>query len=122
MVSVNFEVPDKWVENADEMDVSVKEYVCRMVRAGRRQFGYDHSPEETPAETKSLNIDEHNSMEDDLKEWVHQNLSTTTGTSESELVNLLEEDIVEAADALCDEGRAKYRRTGGGWLKVNEDE
>lgn len=122
MVSVNFEVPDEWVENANEMDVSVKEYVCRMVRAGQRQFGYDYSPAETPAETKSLKIDEHSSIEDDLKEWVYKNLSTGTGTGESELVDLLKDDIVESADALCDEGRAKYRRTDGGWLKVTEDE
>ncbi|MDG5762072.1 DUF5805 domain-containing protein [Natronococcus sp. A-GB1] len=122
MVKVSFEVPDEWVEAADDMDVSVKEYCSRMIRAGRRQFGYDYTPKETPVQPKSLNIDDTASMEDELKEWVYRNLSTTKGYDEEELLGLLEDDIIEAADNLCDEGRAKYRRTSGGWLKVDIDE
>ncbi len=122
MVKVNFEVPDEWAKAANDMDVSVTEYCSRMIRAGRRQFGYDYTPEETPAQPKSLNLDETSSIEDELQEWVYQNLSTTKGHDEKELLSLLEEDIIEAADDLCDEGRAKYRRTSGGWLKVSSDE
>lgn len=38
-------VPESWHSDADEMGISVSEYIRRMARAGRRQWGYDHTEE-----------------------------------------------------------------------------
>ena len=124
MTTAYLEVPDAWVEAADQMDVSVNEYVRRMCRAGRRQFGYDYDSSETPSEPKGLKLesDSTTDIKSELKEWVHQNLSVDSAIDIEDLVDLLEGDLVQAADELCDEDRAKYRRTEGGYLKEVDDE
>ncbi len=123
MTSTNLEVPETWVEAADEMGISTAEYVRRMTQAGRRQFGYDYEASETPVEPKGIKIDGKNSsgIENQLKQWVLRNLSVRDAIDIEELVGLLEQDIVEVADELCDEGQAKYRRSEGGYLKVKNE-
>ncbi|ELY95120.1 hypothetical protein C483_02111 [Natrialba hulunbeirensis JCM 10989] len=124
MTKAYFEVPDEWTEAADEMDASVAAYCRKMVRAGRRQFGYDYEPHEVPVSQKTLKTDDQVDPGADgvLEDFVLRNLSTETGQDEEDIAELLEEEIASAADRLVEQGQAKYRRSQGGWLKVIEDE
>jgi len=116
------DIPDEWVEEADQRDLSLGEYGRRMIRAGRRQFGHDYEPSETPATPKTLKLDEStgSEVETQLKSWIHANLSTDQALDIEDLLGLLEGDLAELADDLCDENRAKYRRSAGGYIKTDE--
>lgn len=124
MVMTQMEVPDEWVENADERDISCSQYIMRMARAGKRQFGYEYDPSETPVQPKTLKLDDEAASEVDaeLKRWILTNLSTTDSQDVDDLVGLLSDEIAELADELCDEGKAIYRPSKGGYLKVDNDE
>jgi len=118
------DVPDEWVKEADARDLSLSEYGKRMIRAGRRQFGHNYTPEKTLATPKTLKLDDStgSEIETQLKAWIHANLSTDDAQDVDELVDLLEDDLATLADELCDEQKAKYRRSRGGYLKtpINE--
>jgi hypothetical protein len=116
-------IPDEWVEEADQRDLSLGEYGRRMIRAGRRQFGHDYEPSETPATPKTLKLDEStgSEVETQLKAWIHANLSTDQALDIEDLLDLLEDDLAELADELCDENKAKYRRSEGGYIKINDE-
>lgn len=124
MTGATVELPDEWVKAADERDISCREYVERMARAGRRQFGFEYDPAETPAQPKTLkrNDDTATNVDEELKQWILTNLSTTDAQDVDELVDLLNDEIAELADELCDDGKAIYRRSKGGYLKVDGDE
>jgi len=124
MVTINMEAPDDWVEAADERDISVVEYTRRMVRAGQRQFGIDYEASETPAEPQTLKLDEttRSDIDTQLKHWIHANLSVDNAHDIEDLIELLDDDLSRVADDLCDEGKAKYRRSEGGYLKIPVDE
>jgi len=123
MKNINIDAPDEWIKEADERDLSNREYGKRMIRAGRRQFGIDYDSTETPVNPKTLKLDENTSseIEAQLKDWIHTNLSTDEAQDIEDLVDLLEGDIAKLADELCDEGKAKYRRSKGGYLKHSDD-
>lgn len=117
-------IPDEWAEAADERDLSAREYIRRMARAGRRQFGYEYSPEETPAQPKTLKLDDNGAtdVDESLKQWISNNLSTSDAQDVDDLVDLLSGEIAQLADELCDDDEAIYRRSEGGYLKVDSDE
>lgn len=118
------DVPDEWVKEADARDLSLSEYGKRMIRAGRRQFGHNYTPEKTLATPKTLKLDDStgSEIETQLKAWIHANLSTDDAQDVDELVDLLEDDLATLADELCDEQKAKYRRSRGGYLKTPTNE
>jgi len=70
------DVPDEWLKEADERNLSRSEYAKRMIRGGRRQFGHDYAPNETPATPNTLKLDEStgSEIETQLKAWIHANL------------------------------------------------
>ncbi|MBX0287904.1 hypothetical protein EGH22_16335 [Halomicroarcula sp. F28] len=116
------DVPDEWVEEADRRNLSLGEYGRRMIRAGRRQFGHDYEPAATPTDPKTLQLDAstRSEVETQLKTWIHTNLSTDQALDIEDLLDLLEDDLAELADELCDENKAKYRRSAGGYIKTDE--
>jgi hypothetical protein len=118
------EVPDEWVKEADERDLPLTEYTNRMVRAGRRQFGHDYAPEETPTTPNTLKLDDStgSEIETQLKAWIHANLSTDDAQDIDDLIALLEDDLAKLADELQDENKAEYRRSQGGYLKLSTDD
>jgi hypothetical protein len=122
MPRTTIEVPDEWAVAAEESDVSLAEYCRRMARAGRRQFGYDYEPTTTPTDGQTLDwgSDSHPSS-DAIERFVYRNLGEKEGRDATELVDLIEEDIVAAADALVADGRAKYRRSRGGWIRASDE-
>jgi hypothetical protein len=124
MTSVQiYDVPDEWIEEADQRDISLSEYGSRMIRAGRRQFGHDYAPSETPATPNTLTLDEGtgSEIEAQLKAWIHKNLSTDQALDIEDLLDLLEDDMAELADELQDENKAEYRRSKGGYIKITDE-
>lgn len=117
-------IPEEWAQEAKEQDISLAEYCRRMARAGRRQFGYDYaSPEEVP-EVKTLKNEEGSAsqVDEELKRWIYTNLSVDEAQNIDELLELLEDDLLQLADELQEDGRAKYLPSQGGYLKVKRDE
>lgn len=124
MARVNFEVPDEWVAAADERNLPIKEYCHRMIRAGRRQFGAEYAIERSSSNSQTLKLNETGSKTDvdaEMKQWILTNLSTDEAYDVEDLVDLLEDDLAELADSLCDEGKAKYRRSQGGYIKTTDE-
>lgn len=124
MTHAYFEVPEEWVEAADERNLPIKEYCRRMIRAGRRQFGAEYAVEESPATPQSLKLDStepQTDIEATLEQWIYQNLSTDQALDVEDLLDLLQDDLTEIADGLCDQGKAKYRRSEGGYIKINDE-
>ena len=124
MKNARFEVPDEWIEAADERDISIKEYCHRMIRAGRRQFGAPYAIDESPADPQTLKRDSTESQTDidaTLEQWILQNLSTDEAIDIEQLLELLQDDLVELADNLCEQNKAKYRRSEGGYIKTHNE-
>jgi hypothetical protein len=95
-----------------------------MARAGKRQFGYEYDPAETPAQPKTLKFDDDaaSDVDAELKQWILTNLSTTDSQDVDDLVGLLSDEIAELADELSDESKAIYRPSKVGYLKVDDNE
>ncbi|WP_434531921.1 DUF5805 domain-containing protein (plasmid) [Haloarcula sp. NS06] len=94
-----------------------------MVRAGRRQFGHDYEPSETPATPQTLKLDGStgSEVETHLKAWIHKNLSTDDAQDVDELVALLENDFTGLLSDLMNEGKAQYEPREEGYLKVTDE-
>lgn len=123
---VHPKVPKHWEDDAEEIDVSLPEYVRRMARAGRRQWGFVHTEE---PDTPQLNVDE--SMAEsttdasgsavDLQDAILRVLSTTDGLDEAELTELVLDDlqsqIEQELQELKDADEVDYHLDKGGWVK-----
>lgn len=115
--------PQEWTDEAEEMGIAKTEYLRRMIRAGRLQWGYDH---ETEPENEHVQLYERDTPQPiDVKlaieEIVRRNLSTTAGIDDEEIVELvlddLEQTTLELLEELKDQGEADYAPTKGGWVK-----
>lgn len=117
------DIPDEWVEEADQRNLSLGEYGRRMIRAGQRQFGHDYEPSETPATPKTLKLHEStgSEVETQLKAWIHQNLSTDDAQDVDDLIELLENDFNGLLSDLMNEGKAQYEPKEEGYLKVTDE-
>lgn len=120
--TIGINVPQEWVEEADDSDVSRSEWFRRLVRAGRRQWGYDHVEE---PDEPGMNLDEpssDNDSIDDLEAAILRNLSTSEGVDQEELAELLLDDLQEqmetALQSLKDDGKVDIDLTKGGWVKT----
>lgn len=115
-------VPEEWAADAESMGVSLSEYVRRMARAGRRQWGYDHV---TDADEPHVQFDENRLSTDEetitiIREMAIRNLSAKDGITEEELADLItrdiEQEIADQLEQLMQEGEVKYSPTLGGWV------
>lgn len=119
MARTTIRVPDEWADDAREMDVSLAEYCRRMARAGRRQFGV---AEQQQSADDRLDVDEGDYERTvAVEKLVYERLRPDRGRDVSELVDLIEDDIVAAADALVADGQVKYRASEGGWMRVTDE-
>lgn len=122
-LATQIDMPPEWVEDANEMDVSRAEYLRRMVRAGRRQWGYDHTrePENPHVQLQEPGTQDTVNVRSMLKHTILRNLSTTDGIDEAELIDLVTGDLEEITDEVLDElkeeGEADYSSRKGGWVK-----
>jgi hypothetical protein len=114
-------VPEGWREEADEMDVSVAEYVRRMCRAGRLQWGYDHLEEPEKKGLKHTETDSSKELAEALQAAILRNLSTEDGLKEGELADVLFEEMIDELGVhlqdLKEDGMADYNPREGGWVK-----
>lgn len=113
-------VPEEWASDAEEMGVSLSEYVRRMVRAGRRQWGYDHVED---ADEPHVQFEETQpAAQNDLgiEELILRNLSTTDGIEQGDLADLITADIDteigNALEELMGRDEVEYSPTQGGWV------
>lgn len=115
MARTTIEVPDEWAVAAEESDVPLAEYCRRMVRAGRRQFGNEGG------DTDETETAERITDRSPAERLVAQKLDSDTGRDVDDLLNALEADVTEAADALVEAGEAKYRHARGGWIETTDE-
>jgi hypothetical protein len=119
MAKTTVEVPDEWADAAEEMDISLAEYCRRMARVGRRRGSVvkTHTETERAAEYDSVQGFDG----DGMKQLVYEYLTEDCGRDTRDLLDAIEDDIGEAADELVSAGRAKYRRSQGGWLRATDE-
>lgn len=122
-VQIQTRVPEEWRDEADELEVTLAEYVRMMVRSGRRDWGFEHMEEpdqphvKVEEETKTAG-EQINAI---VKDAIVRNLSTDDGTSEDELIEIilhdLEGQIGQILNELASEGVVRYDPVEGGWVK-----
>lgn len=114
----------EWAEHADELDMSLSEFVRSMVQAGRRGFTDDRSNVESssnvkPSATPSSNA---NPEGKGLEDRVADILSEEGFADWDELVAALTDDFEERLEATLQEmqadGRVQYSGRSGGYTLV----
>ena len=108
------EQKEVWREHADEMDMSLSEFVRAMVQGGRRGFAQTETePDEEPASETSTPGGR------DLERRVHAALESGP-RSWDELVQAVvgdvEDDLEETLDDLQDRNRVRYSGRDGGYV------
>lgn len=120
---IYLEIPQAWVEDADAMGISKVEWARRMVRCGRRQWGFDHveEPDYPHLKLEQSAKDPTEDVEDVIDDAIVRNLSTTKGISEDELLEFvvgdLEDQFSNRLEALLDAGQIDYSPSKGGLIK-----
>ncbi|ELZ46169.1 hypothetical protein C464_11228 [Halorubrum coriense DSM 10284] len=112
------EQKDVWRDHADELDMSLSEFVRTMVQAGRRGFAPAESPErEEPASEPS------DPRGHDLKSGVREALESGP-RSWDELVEAVvgdvEDELEATLDELQDRNRVRYSGRDGGYVLTDE--
>ena len=112
------EQKEVWRDHADELDMSLSEFVRTMVQAGRRGFApTDESDREEPA-SEAADPRDH-----DLETRVHAALESGP-CSWDELVEAVVGDVEDELEATLDElqGRDRVRYSGreGGYVLTDE--
>jgi hypothetical protein len=120
---VGFELPEEWEKDKEEMGVSAAEWVRRMVRLGRRQYGLPYDPEEVPAEMASIKTENDETADSDyVREFLLANLSTDEYLEIEELLDLIGKDIDKEIKSMEREGIAESRYGEGAKLSDNYQE
>lgn len=104
-----------WKEDAEEMDMSLSEFVRCMVQAGRRGFDTatvgQEATTETASEDRLVGLDE-----EALRERIHAMLARVDHLTYEEIVLLvtgdLEREVADALMALQSENEAVHTREG----------
>jgi hypothetical protein len=121
--NVSFELPEEWEKDKEEMGVSAAEWVRRMVRLGRRQYGLPYDPEEVPAEMASIKTENDETADSDyVREFLLANLSTDEYLEIEELLDLIGKDIGKELKSMEREGIAESRYDEGAKLSDNYQE
>lgn len=116
-------LPPEWVEDANDMGVSNAEWARRMIRAGRRQWGYDWTEE---AEVPHIQADTTPSDPSEeakviIKDAILRNLAADEGLSRDEILDLVAQDvermILESLEKLMDEEEVQNRPSKGGFIR-----
>lgn len=111
---------EEWERDKEEMGISGNEWVRRMVRLGRRQYGYPYDPEEIPDMPSIKTREDQEDEEDLIQQFLLANLSKNEFTSLEDLISLLEQEIEESAKDLERRGIVESSFSEGGF-KLNEN-
>lgn len=123
MPRMHLAIPDEWAEDADRMDLQNTEWARRMIRAGRRQWGFDHveEPDYPHMKMEHSAKDPTRDVEKLLEDAIRRNLAKEKGIDESELYELvmgdLEEQFSSRLEDLLQEGEIDYSPGKGGLVK-----
>lgn len=102
---VAFDMPEEWERDKEEMGVSGVEWVRRMVRLGRRQYGLPYDPEEVPTDMVSIKTENDETDDSDyVREFLLANLSTDEFSEIEELLDLIGKDIDKELKSMEREG------------------
>lgn len=112
---------DEWVEHADELDMSLSEFVRSMVQSGRRGFGPatgEHDATGTTGATDSAPVE----SQGDHRERLLDALAGAGYLSWGELVDRtigdVEADLEAELQALLDENLVEHSPRNGGYRRI----
>ena len=112
------EQKDVWRDHADELDMSLSEFVRTMVQAGRRGFAPDDSPPREEPASEPSDRGGH-----DLESGVREALESGP-RSWDELVDAVvgdvEDELEATLDELQDRNRVRYSGRDGGYVLTDE--
>lgn len=100
---------DEWHDHADELDMSLSEFVRTMVQAGRRGF-----LDEVGSTAESDGFDDRvlAALTEEPRSWDDLRESLVAG---------VEDDLEAALTRLQDDGRVRYSGRDGGYTIVDDD-
>ncbi|MFB6137951.1 MAG: DUF5805 domain-containing protein [Halobacteriaceae archaeon] len=105
---------ETWRTDAEELDMSLSEFVRSMVQAGRRELSLDGGGEETGAEPRHPDA---NPRGQHLEARIHRVVSAESGLGPAELVDAvvddLDREVRETVDAMDD---VEFSSTAGGYV------
>ncbi len=113
-VAVQCTVPEyqrrEWEQHADELDMSLSEFIRCMTQAGRNGFT-DQPTASTPEQTTEQTIDSNGVLEFDLLAFIQEHGPTDW----DDVLAALESDIEEALNSLQKDGPVVYNGRAGGY-------
>lgn len=113
---------DEWVEHADELDMSLSEFVRSMVQSGRRGFGPATGEHDATGSTGSTDSVVVESQSGDHRERLLDALAGGGYLSWEELVDRtigdVEADLEAELQALLDENRVEHSPRNGGYRRI----
>lgn len=113
---------DEWADHADDLDMSLSEFIRTMVQAGRRGFldGPDRAPVEDGPSRGS------NPGGDGLETHVRHVLRSNESTTWDELVDSVTGDVEERVESVLDELQAanqvKHSPRSGGYVYMGDED
>ena len=122
-VQLQTRVPRDWRDEADQLDVTLAEYVRMMVRSGRLDWGFEHTevPDRPHVKLEKQTPDTDEQIDAIIEDAVIRNLSTEEGTTEEELVEIILHDMEKQTGRILNELSAQddvhYDAVKGGWVK-----
>jgi len=124
---VAFNLPEEWEQEKEEMGVSAAEWVRRMVRLGRRQYGLPYDPDEVPADMVGIKTESDEKSDSDyVRQFLIANLSTDEFLEIEELLDFIGKDISEELKSMEKEGIVESRygegaRLSDSWQEDDDD-
>ncbi|MFB6163521.1 MAG: DUF5805 domain-containing protein [Halococcoides sp.] len=97
---------DEWQTHADDLDMSLSEFVRTMVQAGRRGFLDD----DNEADRDGLEADVLDALGEEVLSW---------DELKEHLIDSVESDLEATLTRLQDEGRVRYSGREGGYTIVD---
>ena len=114
---------ERWVEGAEELDMSQSEFVRTMVQAGRRSFDLERTSKSNPDSTPNESIADES--DDELTDSVLAILRESEGPlTWDDLLAAVTDDVEARLDdtlqTLQSEGVLRYSGRDGGYVPVEE--
>jgi hypothetical protein len=100
---IQFKLPVEWEQDKNDMGVAGTEWVRRMVRLGRRQYGLPYDPDASPEMNGIKTEQDEESETDFVRQFLLANLSTDEYLEIEDLIDLIGRDIDQTLQELEDQ-------------------